>query len=43
MKKTYTQPEVKVTAIVSESVITLSGKTVPQSAIKSVAKDAIDF
>ncbi len=42
MKK-YTQPELRVTAIVSEDVITLSGLKVTQPAIKSVKKSEIDF
>ena len=42
MKK-YTQPELHVTAIVSEDVITLSGLKGTQSVIKSVKKSEIDF
>ncbi len=45
MKKLYTQPEVSVTVIFSENIMTLSGVNTAQSGsqIKSVGKTEIKF
>ena len=43
MKKTYTQPEVRVTALVSESIIAISGLNAPQKSINKINKTDIAF
>ena len=43
MKKSYIKPEVTVTMIVSEDIITLSGLSKPQTDFKTVGKTEIPF